>query len=59
MLDMEDTITPLREPLTFDGVKIDTLESLSNHIETNHLTLVPYFKKHCSMHHTHILLINI
>ena len=56
---MEDDITPLPGPLILDGVKIDTLESLSNHIEANYQTLVPYFKKYCSMGHTDILIVNI
>jgi hypothetical protein len=56
---MEDDITPLPDPLTFDGMKIDTLESLSNHIETNYPDLFPCFKERYSISHTNILITNI
>lgn len=56
---MEDDITPLPVSMTMDGVKIDTLESLSNHIETNYPNLFPTFKKHYSKCHDNILIPNI
>ena len=56
LLDMEDDITPLPESLTFDGIEIGTLESLSNRIESKHPDLFSYFKERYSTRHTTILI---
>ena len=56
---MEDIVTPLPVSITMDGVKINTLESLSNHLETNYPDLFPTFKKHYSKCHDNILILNI
>ena len=56
---MKDIITPLPVSIKMDGVKMDTLESLSSHMETNYPGLFPTFKKHFGKCHDNIPIPNI
>jgi hypothetical protein len=56
---MEDITTTLPVSIKMDDVKMDTLESLSNHMETTYPDLFPTFKKYYSKCHDNILIANI